>query len=174
MCNVRPEDSGEIKFVARHIESVSYLDVEGTKNIYYIYPLCISWQCTMGKNIFFLHLLPEIPASIVKPLQDKTVLEKTRVILDCSVSNSRCSIRWYKGSNVILPSERFEISSEGCYRKLIIQQVVLEDEGTYSVQVGEHSCSAKLTVEGEYTTRSICVFINSTINVLLYKMQDDL
>lgn len=29
MCNVRAEDSGEIKFVARHIESVAYLDVEG-------------------------------------------------------------------------------------------------------------------------------------------------
>ncbi|XP_053185183.1 obscurin-like protein 1 [Scomber japonicus] len=119
MCNVRPEDSGEIKFVARHIESVTCLEVE------------------------------EVPVNIVKPLQDKTALEKSRVILDCTVSNPRCSIRWYKGSNVILPSERFEICSEGCYRKLIIQQVVLEDEGMYSVQVGEYSCSAKLTVEAQ-------------------------
>uniref|UniRef100_A0A3Q2W488 Obscurin like cytoskeletal adaptor 1b n=1 Tax=Haplochromis burtoni TaxID=8153 RepID=A0A3Q2W488_HAPBU len=119
MCNVRAEDSGEIKFVARHIESVAYLEVE------------------------------ELPVSIVKPLQDKTALEKSRVILDCTVSNPRCSIRWYKGSNVILPSERFEICSEGCYRKLIIQQVALDDEGTYSVQVGDYTCSAKLTVEGK-------------------------
>ncbi|XP_026231793.1 obscurin-like protein 1 isoform X1 [Anabas testudineus] len=119
MCNVRAEDSGEIKFVARHVESVAYLDVE------------------------------ELPVSIVKPLQDKTVLEKTRVILDCTVSNPRCSIRWYKGINVVLPSEHFEICSEGCYRKLIMQQVELEDEGTYSVQVGEYSCSAKLTVEAQ-------------------------
>lgn len=29
MCNVRAEDSGEIKFVARHVESMAYLDVEG-------------------------------------------------------------------------------------------------------------------------------------------------
>ncbi|CAB1426647.1 unnamed protein product [Pleuronectes platessa] len=119
MCSVRAEDCGEIKFVARHVESVAHLEVE------------------------------EIPVNIVKPLQDKTVLEKTRGILDCAVSNSRCSIRWYKGCNVILPSERFEISSEGCYRKLIIQQVALHDEGMYSVQVGEHSCSAKLTVESQ-------------------------
>ncbi|XP_061648761.1 obscurin-like protein 1 isoform X8 [Phyllopteryx taeniolatus] len=119
MCNVRPEDSGEIKFVARHVESVAKLQVK------------------------------EIPLSIVKPLQDKTALEKSRVMLDCTVSNPRCSIRWYKGSNVILPSERFEISSEGCYRKLIIQQVALDDEGTYSMQVGENTCSAKLTVEAQ-------------------------
>ncbi|XP_057709171.1 obscurin-like protein 1 isoform X4 [Corythoichthys intestinalis] len=119
MCNVRPEDSGEIKFVARHLTSVAKLQVK------------------------------EIPLSIVKPLQDKTALEKTRVMLDCTVSNPRCSIRWYKGSNVILPSERFEISSEGCYRKLIIQQVVLDDAGTYSMQVGQYTCSAKLTVEAQ-------------------------
>ncbi|XP_076603670.1 obscurin-like protein 1 [Chaetodon auriga] len=119
MCNVRAEDSGEIKFVCRHVESVSYLEVE------------------------------ELPVNIVKPLQDKTALEKSRVLLDCTVSNPRCSIRWYKGSNVILPSERFEICSEGCYRKLIIQQVALDDEGTYSVQVGEYTCSAKLTVEAQ-------------------------
>ncbi|KAI4892996.1 hypothetical protein NFI96_027323 [Prochilodus magdalenae] len=119
MCNVKGDDSGEIKFVAKNVESVAYLEVE------------------------------ELPVSIVKPLQDKTALEKSRVILDCTVSNPRCSIRWYKGSNVILPSERFEICSEGCYRKLVIQQVALEDEGTYSVQVGDYTCSARLTVEAQ-------------------------
>lgn len=31
MCNVRAEDTGEIKFVARHIKSVAYLKVEGIK-----------------------------------------------------------------------------------------------------------------------------------------------
>ncbi|XP_072542391.1 obscurin-like protein 1 [Salminus brasiliensis] len=119
MCNVKGEDSGEIKFVAKNVESIAYLEVE------------------------------ELPVNIVKPLQDKTALEKSRVILDCTVSNPRCSIRWYKGSNVILPSERFEICSEGCYRKLVIQQVALEDEGTYSVQVGDYTCSARLTVEAQ-------------------------
>ncbi|XP_041719263.1 obscurin-like protein 1 isoform X9 [Coregonus clupeaformis] len=119
MCNVRGEDSGEIKFVAKHLECTAYLEVE------------------------------ELPLNIMNPLQDKVALERSRAIMDCSVSNPRCSIRWYKGSNVILPSERFEICSEGCYRKLVIQQVALDDEGTYSVQVGEHTCSAKLTVEAQ-------------------------
>lgn len=32
ICNVRPEDSGEIKFIARRVESVAYLDVEGKIN----------------------------------------------------------------------------------------------------------------------------------------------
>ncbi|CAL8266125.1 unnamed protein product [Lota lota] len=119
MVNVRGEDTGEIKFVARHVESVAYLKVE------------------------------ELPVNIVNPLQDQTAVERSRVLLDCTVSNPRCSIRWYKGPTVILPSERFEICSEGCYRKLIIQPVELRDQGTYSVQVGEYSCSAHLTVEAQ-------------------------
>uniref|UniRef100_A0A4W4H4H2 Obscurin-like protein 1 n=1 Tax=Electrophorus electricus TaxID=8005 RepID=A0A4W4H4H2_ELEEL len=128
MCNVKGDDSGEIKFVTKNIETVAYLEVK------------------------------KLPVNIVKPLQDKTALEKTRVILDCTVSNPRCSIRWYKGSTVILPSERFEICSEGCYRKLVIQQVALEDEGTYSVQVGDYTSSARLTVEGE-TNSHVGIFV---------------
>ncbi|XP_058247682.1 obscurin isoform X4 [Hemibagrus wyckioides] len=119
MCNVKEEDSGEIKFVAKNVESIAYLEVE------------------------------KLPVNIVKPLEDKTALENTRVLLDCTVSNPRCSIRWYKGRNVILPSERFEICSEGCYRKLVIQEVALEDAGMYSVQVGENTSSARLTVEAQ-------------------------
>ncbi|KAI5107377.1 obscurin-like protein 1 isoform X8, partial [Silurus meridionalis] len=119
MCNVKEEESGEIKFVAKNVESIAYLEVE------------------------------RIPVNIVKPLEDKTALEHTRVLLDCTVSNPRCSIRWYKGRNVILPSERFEICSEGCYRKLVIQEVALEDTGMYSVQVGENTSSARLTVEAQ-------------------------
>nr|XP_015214698.1 PREDICTED: obscurin-like protein 1 isoform X8 [Lepisosteus oculatus] len=117
MCNVRAEDSGEIKFVAKQAESTAYLEVE------------------------------ELPVTIVKPLRDKTALEKHRVILECTVSNPRSSIRWYQGDKLILPSEHFEICSEGCYRKLVIHQVALSDEGVYSVEVGEHKSSAKLMVE---------------------------
>lgn len=36
MCNVRAEDSGEIKFVARNVESVAYLDVEGMAVFFYL------------------------------------------------------------------------------------------------------------------------------------------
>lgn len=146
MCNARPEDSGEIKFVARHVDSVAYLDVEGITLA--IHHACHVWHA-VPNQVCVRRTPPELPVSIVKPLQDKTAVEKSRVMLDCTVSNPRCSIRWYKGSTVILPSERFEICSEGCYRKLNIGQVALSDTGTYSVQVGEYTCSANLTVEGK-------------------------
>ncbi|XP_058889464.1 obscurin-like protein 1 isoform X5 [Acipenser ruthenus] len=117
ICNVKAEDSGKITFVAKQAESTANLEVE------------------------------ELPVQIVKPLRDKTALEKHRVILECTVSNPRCSVRWYQGETLILPSDHYEICSEGCYRKLVIQHVTAMDEGTYSVQVGEHESSARLLVE---------------------------
>uniref|UniRef100_A0A8C6TYE0 Obscurin like cytoskeletal adaptor 1a n=1 Tax=Neogobius melanostomus TaxID=47308 RepID=A0A8C6TYE0_9GOBI len=118
ICNVKPEDAGEIRFVARDVESTAILEVE------------------------------ELPVSIVKPLRDRTALEKHRVILECTVSSPRCDASWYKGREELASSERLEIAADGCTHKLTIHEVALEDEGTYSIEVGEHTCKAKLMVEG--------------------------
>nr|XP_020476185.1 obscurin-like protein 1 [Monopterus albus] len=117
VCNVKAEDAGEVRFVARDIESTAYLEVE------------------------------ELPVSIVKPLRDRTALEKHRVILECTVSSPHYSATWYKGREELVSSERVEILADGCSHKLVIQQVAVEDEGTYSIEVGEHTSQAKLMVE---------------------------
>lgn len=49
----------------------------------------------------------------------------------------------------MVPSDRVEILDDGCSLKLVIQEVAVEDEGTYSVEVGDHTSTAKLMVEGE-------------------------
>ncbi|KTG01853.1 hypothetical protein cypCar_00017644, partial [Cyprinus carpio] len=119
ICNVKPEDSGEIKFVSKQVESVASLEVE------------------------------ELPVSIVRPLRDRTALEKHRVILECTVSSTNCDATWYKGDQELESTEHMEIIQEGCYHKLVIHQVALEDEGTYSIEVGEHISTAKLMVEAQ-------------------------
>ncbi|XP_036807832.1 obscurin-like protein 1 [Oncorhynchus mykiss] len=119
MCNVKAEDSGEIRFVTKQTESTAYLDVE------------------------------EAPVSIVKPLRDRTALEKHRVILDCTVSTPRCELTWYRGKAELVSSDRLEIHSDGCYHKLTIHEATVEDEGTYSIEVGEHTSTAQLLVEAQ-------------------------
>ncbi|XP_077422211.1 obscurin-like protein 1a [Vanacampus margaritifer] len=119
MCNVKAEDAGEIRFVSRDVESTAYLEVE------------------------------ELPASIVKPLRDRTALEKHRVILECTVSSARCSSAWYRGEERLVPSDRLDLLVDGCCHKLVIQEVEVEDEGTYSIEVGEHISQAKLMVEAQ-------------------------
>lgn len=53
----------------------------------------------------------------------------------------------------MVPSDRVEILDDGCSLKLVIQEVAVEDEGTYSVEVGEHTSKAKLMVEGKLVER---------------------
>lgn len=109
-------------------------------------------------NLKSLSLVLELPVSIVKPLRDRTALEKHRVILECTVSSPRCSAVWYKGREELVPSDRLEILADGCSLKLVINQVTVEDEGTYSVEVGEHTSKAKLMVEGEFRTSRLLYY----------------
>lgn len=71
------------------------------------------------------------------------------MILECTVSSPHCDATWYKGREELFSSDRLEILVDGCSHKLVIQQVAVEDEGTYSIEVGEHTSEAKLMVEGK-------------------------
>jgi hypothetical protein len=88
--------------------------------------------------------------SIVKPLRDRTALEKHRVILECIVSTPRATAAWYCGGVALEPSERLELLADGCSHRLVIKQVALGDEGHYRVEVGKHSSEAQLLVEGTF------------------------
>lgn len=152
MCNVKAEDAGEIRFTARDVESTAYLEVEG-KSLFTPYDILLAaflWDVNSLKMFYIKSQnFSELPVSIVKPLRDRTALEKHRVILECTVSSARSSSTWYKGKEELVPSDRVEILVDGCSHKLVIQQVAVEDEGTYSIEVGEHTSKAKLMVEGK-------------------------
>lgn len=107
-------------------------------------------QFSSLKYLHFSYFFTEAPVSIVKPLRDRTALEKHRVILDCTVSTPRCDLTWYRGKAELVSSDRLEIHSDGCYHKLTIHEATVEDEGTYSIEVGEHTSTAQLLVEGEW------------------------
>lgn len=107
----------------------------------------------------------------MKPLRDRTALEKHRVILECTVSSPRCSPVWYKGREELVPSDRLEMVADGCSLKLVINQVTVEDEGTYSVEVGEHTSKAKLMVEGEFRTSKILFLISYLDNSSFLSVQ---
>ena len=84
----------------------------------------------------------------MKPLRDRTALEKHRVILECTVSTPRCAATWFRGGEELVPTDHLELLADGCSHRLVIQQVAAEDEGTYRVEIGEHTSEAKLLVEG--------------------------
>uniref|UniRef100_A0A8C4UI32 Obscurin n=1 Tax=Falco tinnunculus TaxID=100819 RepID=A0A8C4UI32_FALTI len=114
---VQVEDAAEIKFVAEKAESRAQLTVK------------------------------ELPVKIVKPLRDKIALEKHRGFLECQVSRANAEVKWYKKDVEIHPSAKYEIVSDGVYRKLIINDADYEDEDTYTCDAFDDKSSANFFVE---------------------------
>ncbi|XP_070937948.1 obscurin isoform X26 [Macaca nemestrina] len=119
---VLAEDAGEIKFVAENAESRAQLRVK------------------------------ELPVTLVRPLRDKIAMEKHRGVLECQVSRASAQVRWFKGSQELWPGPKYELVSDGLYRKLIISDVQAEDEDTYTCDAGDVKTSAQFFVEEQSIT----------------------
>ncbi|KAM4688626.1 obscurin [Discoglossus pictus] len=115
--SVKSEDAAEIKFVAETAESRANLRIK------------------------------ELPVKIVKPLRDKIAIEKHKVYLECQVSRASAEVTWYKKNKEIIPSNKYEIVSDGVYRKLIIAEAEFEDEDTYTCDAKDDKTTAQLLVE---------------------------
>ncbi|KAM9427866.1 obscurin isoform 7-T7 [Salvelinus alpinus] len=115
--SVTPEDFAEIKFTAEKASSTAKLTVK------------------------------ELPVQFVKKLRDKLALYTHRGFLECQVSRASAKVKWYKNKKEIKPSKKHEISSEGIYRKLTINDVGSDDEDTYTCDAIDDKTSCKLLVE---------------------------
>uniref|UniRef100_A0A8C4RHV9 Obscurin, cytoskeletal calmodulin and titin-interacting RhoGEF b n=1 Tax=Erpetoichthys calabaricus TaxID=27687 RepID=A0A8C4RHV9_ERPCA len=113
------EDAGEIKFTAEKASSTAKLQVK------------------------------ELPVKIVKHLRDKIALEKHRGILECQVSHVNAPVKWYRKDKEIKASKKYELISEGVYRKLVINNVDSSDEDVYTCDAVDDKTSAQLLVEGK-------------------------
>lgn len=91
---------------------------------------------------------PELPVSILRPLRDKIAMEKHRGVLECQMSRASAQVRWFKGSMELHPGAKYEMVSDGLYRKLVINAVQPEDEDTYTCDAGDVKTSAHFFVEG--------------------------
>ncbi|XP_014350242.1 obscurin isoform X30 [Latimeria chalumnae] len=114
---VQPEDAAEIKFVAENATSTAKLQVK------------------------------ELPVKIVKPLRDKIAIEKHRGIFECQVSRPNALVKWHRQKSELVPGKKYEMTSQGLYRKLIINEVEFGDEDTYTCDAGDDKTTAQLYVE---------------------------
>uniref|UniRef100_A0A7N4PFA3 non-specific serine/threonine protein kinase n=1 Tax=Sarcophilus harrisii TaxID=9305 RepID=A0A7N4PFA3_SARHA len=119
---VMVEDAAEIKFVAENAESRAQLRVK------------------------------ELPVVIVRPLRDKIAMEKHRGVLECQVSRASAQVRWFKKDVELCAGPKYEIVSDGIYRKLIINDAQPEDEDTYTCDAGDAKTSAHFFVEEQSIT----------------------
>uniref|UniRef100_A0A8C6V4P7 Obscurin-like protein 1 n=1 Tax=Naja naja TaxID=35670 RepID=A0A8C6V4P7_NAJNA len=119
LSSARPEDTGQIRFVAKTAASEASLEVEA------------------------------LPIRIVKPLRDKTVLVRHKATLECTVSQARGRVRWFRGDTEIFAGPKYEICNLNCYRTLVIHSVEPTDEGLYTCDALDDRSTARLLVEGK-------------------------
>uniref|UniRef100_A0A674INZ6 Ig-like domain-containing protein n=1 Tax=Terrapene triunguis TaxID=2587831 RepID=A0A674INZ6_9SAUR len=92
-------------------------------------------------------IVTELPVKFVKPLRDKIAIEKHRGVLECQVSRPTAKVKWYKKNVEILPSQKYELVSDGVYRKLIINDAEFQDEDVYTCDATDDTSSAHFYVE---------------------------
>lgn len=90
----------------------------------------------------------ELPVTLLRPLRDKIAMEKHRGVLECQVSRASAQVRWFKGGVELQPGPKYEVVSDGLYRKLVIKDVQPDDEDTYTCDAGDVKTSAQFFVEG--------------------------
>lgn len=90
----------------------------------------------------------ELPVTLLRPLRDKIAMEKHRGVLECQVSRASAQVRWFKGRVELQSGPKYEVVSDGLYRKLVINDVQPEDEDTYTCDAGDIKTSAQFFVEG--------------------------
>ena len=95
-------------------------------------------------------LVPVIPR-FTRVLKDQHVMEHGAAEFICDVYPENSPLTWIsRGKEVVLDSLKFDASSAGKTRRLLIHDAKEEEAGTVSAVLGENDCHAELYVEGTY------------------------
>lgn len=91
------------------------------------------------------------PVTLIKDIENQTVLKDNDAVfeIDIKINYPEIKLSWYKGTEKLEPSDKFEISIDGDRHTLRIRNCQLKDQGNYRLVCGPHIASAKLTVIGE-------------------------
>ncbi|NWU80772.1 OBSCN protein, partial [Onychorhynchus coronatus] len=87
--------------------------------------------------------LKEPAATIVEMLKDVTSYEGEDVVFECRLSRETTQdAQWFLGDVPLQSNEMNEIRVQGTRHSLILRKVTLEDCGSISFKVGEHTSAA--------------------------------
>ena len=97
-----------------------------------------------------IHIIPEAPAKITKPLKDKKVKEEETATFECELSKPAKEVTWLRNGEPLTPDDRVKVSSDGKKHTLTIDKATMDDATKYTIKIGDAESSAKLTVEGTW------------------------
>ncbi|NXR17233.1 OBSCN protein, partial [Cinclus mexicanus] len=87
--------------------------------------------------------LKEPAATIVERLKDVAAYEGEDVVFECRLSQETArDAQWFLGDVPLQSNEMNEIRVQGTHHSLILRKVTLEDCGSITFKVGQHSSAA--------------------------------
>ena len=93
---------------------------------------------------------------MVRGLEDISLNEVGKTAtFECEVSKKGLKPEWYKNDKPVKRSENYNIVSDGCIHRLVIEKAADEEVGQYKVVFKEQKLQsdAKLTIAGNYKTK---------------------
>lgn len=83
------------------------------------------------------------------PAQTMFVMERQAAVMSCQTVQPDMPVQWFHEGHALRPSARVHFQSDGAgWHRVLIDEVVQEDQGVYFAQAGGHSASVTLVVEG--------------------------
>ncbi|EDW38706.1 GL21409, partial [Drosophila persimilis] len=84
---------------------------------------------------------------IIHPLEDVSVTKGENAIFELELSKGDALVKWFKNGKELVFNDRVQLAIDGKKQALRIVKARPEDAGEYSIQVGEQTSKATLTVE---------------------------
>lgn len=97
------------------------------------------------------------PVCVIEDITDQTAPENQTATFECDIKINypEITLTWYKGTQKLDSSSKYDISSVGNRHFLKIKNCSSKDQGNYRVVCGPHISNAKLTVTGK--SPSVCL-----------------
>ncbi|KAL7977784.1 hypothetical protein Chor_014591 [Crotalus horridus] len=103
---------------------------------------CICGDQTTSASISVQALPPRFKVD----LKNLEAAEDGTATLQCELTKTPALVKWWKGSDVLKPSDKYEMKLEGVVAELVVHHLQLADTGDYSCAVGDSKTSAFLRV----------------------------
>ena len=109
-----------------------------------------------------------LASEIMKPLAEVTAPEFAETaVLECEVSHPKAEATWLKDGQPITPEEltskKYEVVSDGRKRRLIIHDVVKDDNAEFTCKVGDNQTVANVNVKGEEIIMYMCILVRNLL-----------
>ncbi|XP_019626725.1 PREDICTED: titin-like [Branchiostoma belcheri] len=93
-------------------------------------------------------LVKELPYTFTAELEDQRAMERDPLsTFTCEMSKPDIEATWYRGEEKLKAGEKYEMERDGCVHRLLIRNVRLDDDSSYTCANKDNKTTAKLTVD---------------------------